>query len=156
MKIKVIIFLTLVLIFGSLMNAFAYVTYDYGYYSSNHDINTTPLGSFYKSQADAAITEWNNSGINSDASVVSSTSSNNGVFEISAGTAYYGQYAVITENSNSTNKVTKFQITINTDLVTTMHSDNFKKSVFSHEIGHSLALNHGGYSLSIMNPNRQS
>ena len=114
----------------------------YGYHSQHFDIDydTYTSGNYWMGMNNAHY-NWNHPyAMLGGSEVFLETSSLNKVYLASYPGDYYGIYSVLTQNSNTFNKTTKFSISYNTRLVLSNKSVNFMTSVATHEIGHGLGL----------------
>lgn len=120
--------------------ALGYATTNYGYFDSNCCMNTDDVSSSYTSSLSAARDAWNNTGV--VPYVVLAVVALNKAYTKNLSSTEYGYYSSITRDPEKYPKrqTTSFSITLNTRQCDSL-SENQKRGVWCHEIGHAFGLN---------------
>lgn len=117
---------------------------DVGYNKNTIAYDSSKLDSNYTSALTSVKNSWNSKFYSGTFQLKSDTSSANLVVSSALSTITYpnvtGMYSIITKNSNTWRKCTKFTITVNTNVTKTGATSNYKQSVLAHEFGHALSL----------------
>jgi hypothetical protein len=115
-----------------------------GYVSAWYTVKPYSYNSVWQTPMDQTITNWNT---HSKVNITKSSSSLNTVRVLSSSDTRYGWYST---------SASSFVITLNSRTINNAASNlhNFIRSVFCHEIGHSLRLAHNSRSDSIMSQSR--
>ena len=111
-----------------------------GYYGNTVNIAYGSLSTLYGGALSAAVNALNTK---TSYNVTMSSTGSNAITAVSFGTGYSnttGSYTLLSSNGNSWRKATQFLIKINTDIVNSSKSTNYRTSVIAHEICHALSL----------------
>ena len=143
------------IIFSFNVLAATYIYYGRGAISTWNQISTGGLDLKYSGSLSASMQAWNNKTLNvGTINFFYNSNGSNSVKSANASDSWYGLYTPQGYQFLFFGRCNSFQITINNRIVP--NNNNFRQSVFVHELGHALCLddNPSSGNASIMNYDR--